>query len=88
MGFGVKGQGVGALLAGRVPGPSFSIRGRRLGDAIHSDPATSLILTMESSFVPANSGLGPQRVGLRRGLCSVRPAATEARTEGGTHGYA
>jgi hypothetical protein len=88
MGSGVKGQGVGALLTGRVPGPSFAIRGRRVNDAIHRGPAAGPILTMEPSFMPANSGLGLERVGWRRGLCSVWPAATEARTEGGTHGYA
>ena len=42
MGSGVKGQEVGTILGGQVPGPSFSIRGRRRSDAIPSDPVIDL----------------------------------------------
>lgn len=80
MGSGVKGQWIGTLVQRQVPGPSFSIHGRRLSDAIAADPVTGLGCDDEPLRVPANADLGPQQMDFRRGLCSVRPVATEART--------
>ena len=80
MGSGVKVQGVGAVLESRVPEPSFSIRGCRRSDAIRCDPVTGLDSADGAVVLLANVALGSQSAHLRRGLCLVRPAATEART--------
>ena len=80
MGSGVKGQEVGTILGGQVPGPSFSIRGRRRSDAIPSDPGTDLDSADGAVACAGERRSGAAQMDFRRGLCSVRPAATEART--------
>ena len=80
MGSCVKGQG-GTLGQRQVPGPSLLIREA----ADFATPSTAAqrqawISMMAPLLVPANAGLGLQQMDFRRGLCSIRSVATEART--------